>query len=302
MKKRQEKQIKNNLKKVTLTLILLGFFVFFIVQTYNSLIYKRPDRINVFILDERPTLLSISTSGESNYILNFYSDLKINVPGGFGFYRVGALNKLVDLEKDPDLYKRALTGTILTFTEYYFYPRSVDIDYGKKEDISIVEPRIRNILFSKSNANFLDRLYLAYKVLTLKKNSIRFLDTPEKINISKDLVFDSERFEEKYNGLFFHSTYRKERKSVQVLYTKEYTSADIVAQTLENSGIRVVDISKSSMTDNNCEIIETQKPFSETAKDISNFFSCKLVLGESEISDIIVNLGDIERKWSNSKN
>jgi len=297
MKKRQEKRIKRSFKKSIYLLITTILLVVITVQVYSSLIFKRPDRINLFILDERPTFLSVSTTGESNYILNLYSDLKIKVPGGFGFYRVGALNKLVDLEKDPSIFKRALSGTTLTFTDYYFYPKKVDINYGKKEDIKIIEPSIKNILLNRSNAGFFDRVYLGYKLLTLKKNSIRFLDAFEKVNEKKDLAFDSERFEEEYNGLFFQSTYRNERLTVQILYTNEYSSAVMIAQILENSGIRVVYISKNKKADNSCKIKEKEKSFSQTAINLGRFFSCKVETGEPGISDIIFQIGDIEKKW-----
>jgi len=41
--------------------------------------------------------------------------------------------------------------------------------------------------------------------------------------------------------------------------------------------------------------------FSESASSLSKFFNCPLKKSKTEISDIIIYLGNIERKWEVNK-
>ncbi|MFH1827352.1 MAG: hypothetical protein ABH812_02915 [bacterium] len=297
MKKREEKNIKK-IVKILLQIIFFSVLLIYIaVNLYRSVIFQKNDRINLFIFDKNPTFLSISTKGEQNFLVNFYPDLKINVPGGFSFYRIGALNKLVQLEKRADIYQKAISGSTLTFLDYYFYPKKQEIYYGGDSKPQIVELSIKNVLFDKSNANFFDRLYLSYRIISLNKNDLIKLNTFERLNKNKDMVFDTERFEETYNGLFYQSTYRTERKSVQILYTKNYSSAVLIGKILENNGIRVVDISKTTKTYKGCVVIEKTNKLSKTAKNLNSYFGCKTIQADTGISDIIMFLGAIENSW-----
>ncbi len=297
MKKRTEKEVKKSFKIIFILITGAIFLLLGINRVYHSLLIQKPERINIFILDQNPILLSLSTIGESNYFLNFYPDLKINVPGGYGNYRVGALGKLSDLERDREVLNRAISGATLTFIDFYFYSSKTESYFGKKNQNPQFKSKFKNIIFSKSNANFFDRVYIILKLLSSQKNNFVKLESFEKLNESKDLIFDHERFSEYYNGTFFQHTYRDERKSVQILYTNNYNSADIIGRILESNGIRVVDISKTNQADKSCTVSEKDDHFSMTAKNISRYLNCKLQYGKTGISDVILNLGDIEKLW-----
>jgi len=296
MKKRIEKEVKKSLKTLVLSVILCLILILFIIQLYKSLFIKKPERINLLFLNQNPTLMSLSTVGESNYYFNLYPDLKLNVPGGYGDYRVGALVKLSQLENDSELISRAIEGSTFTFLNYYFFPNKVQTYFGKASS-SEFDLNLKNIIFNKSNASFFDKVYLFIKIVGVQNHNFIKLNAFEKLNNNKDLVFDSERFSEEYNGLFFQHTYRDERKSVQILYTNNYNSADMIAKILENNGIRIVDISKTDKTDKNCRVFEKAKKYSITSKNISTYLGCELVNNDTGISDIIIFLGDKEELW-----
>ena len=296
MKKRIEKEVKKSLKTLVLSVILCLILILFIIQLYKSLFIKKPERINLLFLNQNPTLMSLSTVGESNYYFNLYPDLKLNVPGGYGDYRVGALVKLSQLENDSELISRAIEGSTFTFLNYYFFPNKVQTYFGKASS-SEFDLNLKNIIFNKSNASFFDKVYLFIKIVGVQNHNFIKLNAFEKLNNNKDLVFDSERFSEEYNGLFFQHTYRDERKSVQILYTNNYNSADMTAKILENNGIRIVDISKTDKTDKNCRVFEKAKKYSITSKNISTYLGCELVNNDTGISDIIIFLGDKEELW-----
>src|SRR3990167_7600460 len=279
MKKRIEKEVKKSLKTLVLSIISCFILVLFIIQLYKSLFITKPERINLLFLNQNPTLISLSTVGESNYYLNLYPDLKLNIPGGYGDYRVGALVKLSQLENDSELINRAIEGSTFTFLNYYFFPNKVQTYFGKAPT-SKFNLNLKNVIFNKSNASFFDKLYLLIKLVEIQSHNFIKLNTFEKLNNNKDLVFDSERFAEEYNGLFFQHTYRDERRSVQILYTNNYNSADIIAKILESNGIRVVDISKIDKTDKNCSVFEKAKKYSITSKNISTYYNYSYTIFE----------------------
>src|SRR3989344_49921 len=145
MKKRIEKEIKKSLKTTTVLLIGVIALIFGLTRIYNSLLIQKPERINVFVLDQNPIFLSLSTIGESNYFLNFYPDLKINVPGGYENYRVGALGKLSDLERDSGVLSRTISEATLTFMDFYFYPKKPNVLFGNNNHKQF-EPKLKNII------------------------------------------------------------------------------------------------------------------------------------------------------------
>lgn len=296
MKKRTEKEFKNSLK----SLVFIAFFLFFITilifGLYNSLFFKKPERINIFIFNEKPVLLSLSTIGESSYYINLYPDLKLNIPGGYGDYRIGALVKLSNIEKDNTIINRAIAGSLFTFLDYYFYTNDTQSIFGesKNPEFSL---NIKNLILNKSNASILDKIYLILKLVGIQNHNFVKLEAFEMLNKNKDMVLDTERFIQEYNGLFFQHAYRDERKSVQILYTNNYKSADTIAKILENNGIRVVDISETNKTYKECKIIEKNKKYSITSKKISKYLSCDLINADTGISDVVIYLGNIEELW-----
>ena len=66
---------------------------------------------------------------------------------------------------------------------------------------------------------------------------------------------------------------------------------------IEGEGIRVVDISEDAKISRSCIVQEEGDNFSQTAEALSGFFQCQLRKGKTEISDIILTLGEREKEW-----
>lgn len=274
--------------------LLLMFFLFRSLS--QSLFLQNPDRLNLLFYSENPYVLSLGNKDNVNYIINFYPDLKILVPGGYGFYRVGALGKLVYLEKKPDIYKRAFSSAASTIVNLYFYKTKNEVYYGKNEPEKIRLPGWGEALFNKSNATFFDRIFATYKLLLLKPGDFTRLD-PLIRKEKEDVILSEEDFAKEYQGFFYQKTYRNERKNVQIIYSKRTKNAELISRILEGSGIRVVDVSYKENDQKNCLVVYS-KEMTKTAKDLSYFFDCKLVKGETTLSDIIFYLANVEENWS----
>ena len=214
------------------------------------------------------------------------------IPGGYGFYRVGALGKFISLEKKPDLFKKVFSASNSFFIDLYFYSKKNEIYFDEKNNKKIW-PNFTEIFLNQSNANFIDRLLVFY-YLFLKKPS--FYQT---ISIYNQKKFNHDEFFKKIIGTFYKKVYREENLTVQIFYNNDYLTAKLLAEILEGEGIRVVDLSQKKLDLNkSCEIITSLKNEKlNTVKDIKKFFSCNFINGKSSISDIIINLGKLEKEW-----
>ena len=143
----------------------------------------------------------------------------------------------------------------------------------------------------KSNARFLDRVYIYLQILQTSPSSFQNLDIgilTKKIQNQTHL--SAEAFGKEYKGFFYNKTYRTERLSVQIKYTKNYDTAAAMGKILEGNGIRVVDISVSDSQPKKCNVTTTTASRTKTVEDIRRVFSCDLITGNADTSDIIFNL------------
>lgn len=280
------------MKKRNLTFglaFLFGFFAVFILALFaNSLFIQKKDRVNILVhMKDKITYYSISTTDDVNYLIYFYPDSKIIVPGGYKYYRFGALAKLAELEKKQEILKKSFSSATSSFTDFYFYPTKPEVLYGRSIPKEVHFPGLSDLFFTQSNANLLDRIYLLLRFLSSAKPQFTLLPSPKL----------EEDFAKAYQGFFYSKTYRNERRLVQIIYTKKYKTANLISRILEGNGIQVVNISYDDKTYNTCSIIENSPKFSSTAKDLSRFFVCNLQKGKTGTFDILFILGDKEDYW-----
>lgn len=289
-------------KKLLPILLLLLLFYFLSINLRSSAFFGKQDRINIVSGAEKLAYFSLGLSDRVNYYIPFFPDLEVVVPGGYGHYRLGALNKLSKLEKEPDLYRKTYSLITSSMVDFYFFPsgssKSIEILFGEEKG-EFALPGFSLLFFGESNANFFDRLYIYLKLFGKTKTQFKTINT---LNIdagAKRKAFSINDFFEATQGLFYKRTYRKEQLSVQIIYAKDYLTAKALSQILEGEGIRVVDLT----ADNHkmlkkCEVIEEVSSFSQTARVVSQFFGCQLTVGKTEAYDIIFKLEEVEKKWA----
>lgn len=269
---------------VGLFIVLILFIAFHSIG--NSLFFSKKERINVVVYSDRPMMFSIDLRDNINYAVNFYPDMEVKVPGGYGSYRIGGLGKLTALEDKPEIMSKTFSLAASTFVSYYFYPPNDSVHYGGNDDVRIIFPGIDEIMNMKSNAQFFDRIYLAY--LFSQENQKQYKQL-------RSLA--GEDFVKKYQGYFYYKSYRAEKKNIQIVYANNYKTAETIGTLLEGMGIRVSDYKNQDSHDKNCIVTEQTEVFSETAKDISEFFNCSLRKGSTDVYDIIFSIGPVERAW-----
>lgn len=272
----------------------LIYFVYCAVRT--SVFIRNQDRVNMVFYGKTSVFYSFGQDNV-NYAVPFSSQIEFLIPGGYGYYKVGALGKLVSLERKPDLFRRAFSVNTSSFVDIYFYPRSPIVYYdssGSSYDL----PTMSDMFFSPTNGSFLDRLFVWYYFLNKNKTQFKVItDLPTKKETQR-IIFDKEEFFKQYQGYFYKKSYRKENNTVQLLYTKSFKTAELISQLLEGEGIRVVDISlREEPVSRTCLISQNTHPISRTTEMMQLFFSCKLANESSEVSDILFVLGPLEKEF-----
>ena len=291
-------------KQVFYYLLVLIFLIFYISFSLirslkKSLFINHQERVNLIFYSASPQFYSLGLVDGVNYQLSFFPDLVLAVPGGYGSYRVGALGKLVELEKNDSLFQKVASYNLGNFSEFYFYKPSNQIFYGHRQR-QVIFPSVKDFFTLKTNASFFDKIYLSLFFARNNRTKFARLAVPllsEKAN--QEIVFDYNRFYKAHLGYFYEKSYRNENRDVQIIYTKNYQTAKAISEILEGEGIRVVDYTKSDGENikNRCLVIEKKKNFSKTARAIADFFNCSLKFGETDVSDIIFQLNNLEASW-----
>lgn len=300
-KTRKKNSFKNNLPYYAVVLIFVIAYISYklIIVISQSLFVNTPERINFVMYGQNTSYYSLDIKSGRHYQISFPADLNVNTPGGYGQYRVGSLGKLAKLDNNKTLIKNTFATTTSTFVDFYFLNNNGGVFYGDEIEENTKKPSVSDVIMQKSNASFLDRLYLALRIIPTNDNSytnIRFSQNRD--NFLGENVFQDEAFTKNSIGLLYQSRYRDEQKSVQILYPSRYITASQISSILEGNGIRVSDVGIDIDKNTECKVVYTQEKPSETAKNISRYFGCNLEKGSADVYDIIFFVGqNVERDW-----
>ena len=288
------KNQKSKIIAITITCILI---IYFIVKNISSSVFLRnKNQINIVFYGEKTRFFSLDKKNIS-YLINFPSDIKVLVPGGYGYYRVGSLGKLLRLERKPEILSRTFSSATSSFVDLYFYPREDKIYYsnqGKTNDF----PNFKEIFFDISNASLIDKFYIFSKFF--RKNYFQYQEIDDlPIKEEKgEKIFDRESFYKTNIGLFFNLSYRKLAKNLQIIYNKSYSVASLISEIVEGEGIRVVDLSEEEVR-GRCQILTKANELNNlVVNQLAIFFRCQKAIAEPTVSDIILKLGNLEDEWA----
>ncbi|VVA43380.1 conserved hypothetical protein [Candidatus Roizmanbacteria bacterium] len=275
--------------------LLICLFYYLFKSVTSSVFLKGRDKINVVFYGEEARFYSLDRKNV-NYLLSFSNLVKVIVPGGYGQYKVGALGKLASLEKKPEIIGKTFSATTSSLVDLYFYQKKIIVYH---ENLNLKKaPTFKEIFLRNSNANFIDKLILFYIFSTNNKESFQIIDLDPFETKGNDSEFDYNSFYKKFQGSFFQRIYRNFDINVQIVYKKSYKTAQLIGQMIEGEGIRVVDLSNQDVSLRGCLLIADKNTTTTKAFErLADFFKCKTRIGETSVSDIILELGDLEKEW-----
>ena len=285
---------KSSVIIIAFLLICLSYYLFKTIT--SSVFLKDRDKINVVFYGEGTRFYSLDRKNV-NYLMSFSNSVKVVVPGGYGQYKVGAIGKLANLEKKPEIIGRTFSATTSTLVDLYFFQKKTLIYY---DNLSLRwAPTFKEIFLTNSNANLIDRIFIYYIFSTNSRETFQIIDLNPFESGGDNSTFDNNSFYKKFQGSFFQRTYRDYDINVQVMYKKSYKTAQLIGQMIEGEGIRVVDLSNQGRTIKGCLLITDKNTAMTNAfLRLADFFKCKTRIGETTVSDIILELGDLEKDWN----
>lgn len=279
--------LRNSILAVSFVILLL-----ILSLSYSqSLFVRHLDRVSIVFYGVKPVLYSFGLQDDTHYQISFAADWIAQVPGCYGDYRIGALAKLANYQKDPQLIKRVFSSIAYVPVEYYV-SRGEQIYYGTNVASNNEFP-IGDLFFSNSNIHFFDKLYIAGLFLTTPRYKFKTLKYP----ITSTNNLDISTFYDSTRGNFYEAALKKERNTVQILYHERYKTAVNLSHILEGAGLHVVDISQNNLFVDQCSIVESGEP-TLTARRLSSILGCGIQKGKTDLYDTIVILGDKEREWN----
>lgn len=263
----------------------------------TSLLLSGKERVNLVFYGEKIQFYSLGSRDNLHYALAFYPDLKIEVPGNYGYYRAGALGKLVKLEKKPEILKRSFSLLTNTFTDFYFLSKETDIYYGKDKVDKVAIPSPSDIFLTQSNATLIDRIYIFITLWGKRPTDFTLLKSIASRDQNNDNLFSQDVFFKSYQGYFYQRSLRAENKNIQIIYNDSLKTAGLIGRILEGSGIRVSDMTAATEIKKECQIKENIFPHSKTARVLASFFRCRLVKDKTGLYDILFIVGYRESEW-----
>lgn len=299
--------------------IVIGLLIFFgslfsFWQIQGSQFWRRSWRSYILLHTSPPVVVSLPHQAEEKMILvTLPEDVEINVPYGYGPYRLNAIWKLGELEKKPELPTAAI-GDLLSI------PLSLRI--GENEP-RILETRskeefaqsIKNVFSLTellrtdiSNLNLIDRLKFA---LTLKTGSdgmvVIFLhrsyDITSQVTLPSGVVvkqISEDNLNSQIGQQFEDEGIRSDGLIVAVKNTTDTPGlGQEFAQILSNIGAKVIAVGNEKSHESGCRVEVTSANKDRLlVKFLVKEYACQLAVGSPEGAEIVVYIGEaFSRRW-----
>jgi len=218
------------------------------------------------------------------------------VPGGFGYYRLGGLGKLVALGNSQEIFKRAFSSATGSFVDSYFYPAKSQVFFGEEKKV-VFYPSPTDFLLLNTNVSLIDRFYILSLFLTKQKNNFKQITNLPVNKDGEDIFFDEKKFYDDQLGFFYQESLRREKAAVQLIYSIKEENALLLSKIIEGQGIRVVDITYKPGI-KQCTVYENNGMELGTTESLVNILECRKKKMKTNPYDIILELGSREKEWS----
>lgn len=267
--------------------VVFLIFAYFLYKSYSASLYNSSlSRINIGIWGEHSYVLSLGKTTKQHYIFLFGNSYEVQVPGGLKGYKIGALGKLANLEKDPQLFIKAMGEGSGVFIHKYVHNLDPEIYYDDTwldtMQFNDVKKELLKKIFLPGDLSIFDRVFIYLAIRDARPSQSTLVKVKNEVP----------------NLLLYDKIFRNEKKLVQILYTESERTAYFISQLLENTGIRVADISKNTAKTKGCVIVESTSNFSQTSRFISNYFGCELREGDTGLYEVQWVLDSkVENRW-----
>lgn len=288
---------------IVVGIVSLATILFLVLSLQKSGTISQ-ERLQFVVYGKDTKVYSLGLTDGIHYVISYPAQYKIETPGGYGEYRVGALGHLVGQEHEARILTRAMSLAAHTMVPYYFYHPSKTIWYDSSTEESEAMPSWYDIATMDSNATLYERFMIWQAVARASRADVIAISAADAhvTNPGGDKALSNYKLQKQLEAYLFQETYRQEEMNIQIIYNTSYKTADRIASILEGAGINVVDISEAlddRQGEQPCVVAASteQVRASKTAHDVASFYGCRLQVGDVDHSDIQLRLGTAEKTW-----
>ncbi len=265
-------------------IILAGLIFLFLWREYaGSLFLNRRERISIGVFAETPFVYSYNRLTNLAHIVYFDPDIYVDVPGGYGLYRLGSVNLLGKIENrrteiltrtfeelagipvDIVIYPKA--GEVVEkasgqpFMDYFFTYRSSDLSSGDN---------------ALSTRNIFDRTILKGK-FNLRNDRLIMTDATEVYHLkSRKKNYFADKLDTRLKGFFYQQSLTNVPGKV-VIYTSAegYGAAKRISRRIEGAGLKVFEIELRDKLPPKCQI-DNSKANEPAVRLLSDYYGCAI--------------------------
>lgn len=269
-----------------LNLILLFLFLFLLIiiaQIKTSVFLSKRERVTVAVFGQKPYVLSYDKKNKLGHLVYFDPSILVNVPGGYGWYKLGSVSLLGKIEeRQKEILKSTFAELSGVVVDIVIYPKDVRVEEGLAADFIdyflASRSKLDSSLYQFSTNNVFDRLFLK-KILGLRVYKLVILNA-EKDYFEKNnkKYYRAELLDSRVKGFFYQDIFLESKAKIRLYYssTDGYKAAKRLSRFIEGFGIKVIDISRSPQKklDINACMVEFHRDYRLIGRLLADYFHC----------------------------
>jgi len=264
--------------------IIIGIFALWLVKQYrSSLFLSKRQVVNIGVFSEKPFVYSYDRNRKIAHIVNFEPDIYVNVPGGYGWYKLGSVNLLGQIENNQnEILKQTFAELAGAPIDLVVYPKKAKVFENQAKNFLDYFYNFRQHWISQSKNshsvnNLFDRLILPAK-LNLRADRLIVINTENLILKEKNQKrYYSEKLDSKIKGFLYQEELLHSPAKVVIFSSSEnYLSARKLMRQVEGLGLKVLELKiLSNEPDKHC-LIKASSNNKKIAKLLADYYNCQV--------------------------
>lgn len=277
-----------------LILFIGALYVFREIST--SAFLSPRERITVGIYDQIPYIFSYDKKSNLGTVVYYNPDVQVQVPGGYGWYKVGSVQLLAHIEnKTAGLLNRTFANLSGVPVDWVIYRNAKDVISGEMPDFLTYFMQNRELptLFSKNFAqttqNLIDKILISH-VLSSSPERLIVVDAREDY-VTRDgtRYYTQEKLDSHLKGYLYQKNASENAAKVQIFATKgQYKGALLIARLIEGMGIKVLSVDQVASTAGSACVFQFDEPGRQIADVLHTYFPCTQKKG-SDSTNVVMS-------------
>ncbi len=296
--------------------IFCGMVVLKLVSLHYSSVFQKNWRVNL-LFKTRPLMLVSFPKNKTEKVIfvTLPDDLYVQVPWGYGMYRLASTEKLAQLEHKTRLTEDTIEDLLhLKISASVSFPTIFDLKTNSAAQLTTDFKNANS--FTKliwdrriSTLNLYDRIFLSGKLAFLRADEQVLLNASADSALythvtlpdqSRVMILNQSRLEQYLEHRFEDEQIHQEALLISVFNTTDTSNvASEFAQILTAIGGKVISTGNQKMPLGTCKlIVKTEKAKSKIIQFLQREYACSLELSQTDPQEFSVYVGDkFAKRW-----